>query len=206
MYTVDELYELEKNPKINEISLKLLLDYYDTYLFPYTYRVFTNDEEYITVCFPTDGFCHLLGLETIAKRSVSKGDIHNYKGNDGFNNVKSLLITFDTLKKLNKKMFNSVKDKFVFFYLIPKILDSKSAVFYDDSSSGSNVLSDIMFYDDFINAYVHMGVVKNDGGVYVPRTFFVERITVSNDGLRFIKDQKKFDIKKIEVDKIEGDA
>jgi hypothetical protein len=198
MHTISELYELTKNPRINEVSLKLLADYYSTYLTPFEYRFFTEDDTYIAVRFPPEAFCHLVGMEFVAQKAVNRAEIYKYKGLDGFNNVNSGVISFDTLKKLNKGRFKSVKDKYVFFYLIPKVFNNKNAVQYR-SEGDSSILSDIIFYDNILNAYVHVGVVKNVDGVYVPRTFFVERVTASNDGLKFVENQIKLDIKKIET-------
>jgi hypothetical protein len=57
-----------------------------------------------------------LGVETIAKRAVKYSELHNYRGDDGWNNIKSGTIDIKHLKALNKKKFLSVKAKYVDFY------------------------------------------------------------------------------------------
>ena len=74
MYNAIELKELTIKPKINDITLDVLREYYEIFLHPfiYTYTITKNDKtRMIALRFNTHNFCHLLGVETIAKRAVN---------------------------------------------------------------------------------------------------------------------------------------
>lgn len=136
MYSAAELNNLTIKPKINDITLEVLREFYEMFLYPFifTYTVTSNDiSQKINLAFNTRNFCHLLGVESIAKRSVKYSDLHNYRGEDGWNNIKNGLIDIKHLKLLNKKQFNNVKAKYVYFYLIPSLLENPLAVNYDKS-------------------------------------------------------------------------
>lgn len=127
MYSAVELKELTIKPKINDISLEVLREFYEIFLYPfiYTYTITQkNESKKIAVRFNQKNFCHLLGVETIAKREVKFSELHNYRGEEGWNNVKSGTIDIKHLKSLNKKKFLSVKAKYVYFYLIPSLLET----------------------------------------------------------------------------------
>lgn len=66
-----------------------------------------------------DKFCHLLGIESTVKYSVPMGDLHKYRGQEGWNNVKGLTIDIQHLKNINKRNFKNMKAKYVYFYLLP---------------------------------------------------------------------------------------
>ena len=67
MYNCESLYNLTLKPKINDISLKLLSEYYKKYLLPYQFRYVFNDGKTITLEFKEEYFCHLIGTESIVK-------------------------------------------------------------------------------------------------------------------------------------------
>ncbi|AND37816.1 hypothetical protein A361_01105 [Cytobacillus oceanisediminis 2691] len=130
--SIHQLYNLAQSPKINEISLSLLCDFYDSYLNPYTfqYRVLdTSGDKPITFTvnlkFDKENFCHLLAIEKIVQRVKNSTELKQFKSLDGWNNVKNGTITIPSLRqKPTKKVFNNNKDKYVFFYILPKLLDN----------------------------------------------------------------------------------
>lgn len=187
MYRAVELKELTIKPKINDISLEVLREFYEIFLYPfiYTYTIVQNNEsKKIAVRFNTKNFCHLLGVETIAKEAVKFSELHNYRGEDGWNNVKSGVIDIKHLKTLNKKKFLSVKAKYVYFYLIPSLLETPLAVNYDKSKvmPPTNIDCELLFYSTYDNAVIHLGLEKEDDeDFYFPRTFFVEKLSKPGD-------------------------
>ena len=76
-------------PRINDITLKVLADYYAFFLNPFIYKYTFkhNPEKSFEIWFDKENFCHLLGLETIAKYSVPFKKLHNYKDMDVCPNV-----------------------------------------------------------------------------------------------------------------------
>ena len=95
MHSAVELRNLSIKPKINDISLKVLSEYYEMFLYPFVYNYYIKTEEgdkNIELRFDLENNCHLLGVETIVKNSVSYRDLHNYKGKDGWDNVSNSII------------------------------------------------------------------------------------------------------------------
>lgn len=75
MYKAEELCGLLIKPKINDIDLDVLQDYYRKFLNPFIYQYDITENEKqssIQLRFDEENFCHLLGIESIVKYSVSK--------------------------------------------------------------------------------------------------------------------------------------
>lgn len=53
----------------------------------------------------------------------------------------------------------------------------------------NRIQCDLMIFDVQENAYIHLGIEKGDNGIYVPRTFLIEKITSQNTGIKFIDPQ-----------------
>lgn len=200
MYSALELKELTIKPKINDISLGVLLEFYEMFLYPfiYTYTITQNDElKKMAVRFNKKNFCHLLGVETIAKKAVKFSELHNYRGEDGWNNIKSGALDIKHLKTLNKKKFLSVKAKYVYFYLLPSLLETPLAVNYDKSKvmPPTNIDCELLFYSIYDNAVIHLGVEKEEHeDFYFPRTFFVEKLSKPEEKDIYINNQEKIEI------------
>jgi len=203
MYKSVELKELAIKPKINDITLEILREYYEIFLHPfiYTYKVMGKDEtKKFDVRFNINNFCHLLGIESIAKRAVRFTELHNYRGEDGWNNIKNGVIDIRHLKQLNKKQFQNVKAKYVYFYLIPSLLESPLAVNYDKSKviPPTNIECEMLFYSTYDNAVVHLGLEKEkQNNYYVPRTFFVEKLGKAGDKDIYIDNQEQITVSKV---------
>ena len=106
-------------------------DYYRKFLNPFIYQYDITENEKqssIQLRFDEENFCHLLGIESIVKYSVSKKEIHHYKGQGGWDYIQNTGLCFNDLKRMNKSKFKSIKAKFVYFYLMPDILENPVAV------------------------------------------------------------------------------
>lgn len=204
MYRPEELKDLEIKPKINDISLLVLKEFYYMFLMPfiYTYKVSDeNGEKVFELRFDNNRLCHLLGIESIAKGQVKYKDLNQYRGQNGWNNIENGAIDFKHLKTLNNKKFQSVKTKFVYFYLIPDLLEKPLAVSFDGAKVEPPVRieSEILFYSIYENAVIHLGIDKNDDeDFYFPRTFFVEKL--GNDTVEdiYTVNQTKIQVEKRE--------
>lgn len=200
--TCEQLLEVEQKPTVNSISLDLLREFYEKYLNPYnyTYKAYM-DENYreITVRFEKKRFCHLLSIEKIVARAVPYWNLDNFKGDNGWEKIVLGDLTIGSIKTLNKRGFNDNKLKYVYFYLLPRLLENPKGIKFDPSKveGGTLVPCEILFYDEYENAYVHIGIDKEDDtDFYFPRTFLVEKINKEKDGKRFIKDQTEITVKK----------
>lgn len=195
MYKAEELCGLTVKPKINDIDLNVLQDYYRKFLNPFTYQYdITKDEKQssIQLRFDEENFCHLLGIESIVKYSVSKNDIHNYKGQDGWDFIQDTGLCFNDLKRMNKSKFKSIKAKFVYFYLMPDIIEHLVAVNFENKNVDppTKIDCDILFYTRNENAIVHLGIKEDETlGYYIPKTFFAEKI--GEDGADIYIDKQK---------------
>lgn len=195
MYKAEELCGLTVKPKINDIDLNVLQDYYRKFLNPFIYQYdITKDEKQssIQLRFDEENFCHLLGIESIVKYSVSKNDIHNYKGQDGWDFIQDTGLCFNDLKRMNKSKFKSIKAKFVYFYLMPDIIEHPVAVNFENKNVDppTKIDCDILFYTRNENAIVHLGIKEDETlGYYIPKTFFVEKM--GEDGADIYIDKQK---------------
>jgi len=196
MYTATELKNLTIKPRINDISLQILADYYSMFLQPFIYKYSVKDngkDKHIELWFNEENFCHLIGLETVAKYSVPYQELHRYKGIDGWNSIygknqDGFVIDIPHLKRLNKKKFQSVKAKFVYFYLLPDLITTPLAVNFENANviPPTRIDCELMFYskvkDD--NAIIHLGIKKDENSDhYIPKTFFVEKVSNKQDDI-----------------------
>lgn len=195
MYKAEELCGLSAKPKINDIDLNVLQDYYRKFLNPFIYQYDIAEDEKqssIQLRFDEENFCHLLGIESIVRYSVSKKDIHNYKGQSGWNFIQSTGLSLNDLKKMNKSKFRSIKAKFVYFYLMPDIIENPIAVNFENKNVDppTKIDCDILFYTKNESAIVHLGIKEDETlGYYIPKTFFVEKI--GEDGADVYIDKQK---------------
>jgi hypothetical protein len=191
MLDIHTLRELPKNPAINQISLVVLVEFFEFYIEPYRYNFTLEDGSMVAVDFEPRRLCHLLGLETIVKPSPHHV-LKNYKGHAGYENIKSGSVDFDHLRRKNRRNFNNGKDKLVHFYLIPRLLEESDILLqYDPAKvTGSFIQCKLLMYSLYDNSYVHLGLELEDHGrSYFPRTFFKERITETSDGQKHIQNQ-----------------
>lgn len=182
MYNPEELRTLSIKPKINDIDLPILKDFYTMYLMPFIYTYTINNEkssQQLQLRFDDIRLCHLLGLESIATGQVKYKELSQYRGKNGWENIENGNLTFKHLKSLNQKKFRSVKAKFVYFYLIPDLLEKPLGVIFDKEKVNPPVKieSEILFYSTYENAVIHLGIDKEeDDDFYYPRSFFVEKL------------------------------
>lgn len=201
MYKAEELKDLAVKPKINDISLAVLQEYYQMFLMPFVYTYYVavgEDVREFKLRFDSDKFCHLLGIESIAKYHVKIKDLFNYRGASGWNNIKNGLIDFKHLKSLNKSKFQSVKAKFVYFYLIPELIEDPLAVLFDGNKVDPpvSIQSEMLFYSNYDNAVIHLGIDVDNEGIYFPRTFFVEKLGNVNVDDIYTVNQTKIEVVK----------
>ncbi|MED1092172.1 PBECR4 domain-containing protein [Bacillus paramycoides] len=204
-----QLFEATENPRINTITLDLLREYYETYLHPYIYQYEITEKtdggsktRTIELRFDQNNFCHLLGLEDIVKRNVR--DASDYKSQAGWEKIKLGDIDFADLKSKNKKRFQSKKDKFVFFYLVPQLIDAPRGVLFNpDKVEGSTQITcELLFYDELQKAHVHVGIKYDaDLGYYIPKTLVIER----NAGTKFIDNQTEVIVTRVAKNEYEDD-
>ena len=83
MFSWDELKELTIKPKINDISLDCLSQYYQNYLYPFIYEynisADSREKKTLKLSFEKKNFCHLLGIESIARGMLATKNFKHIK-------------------------------------------------------------------------------------------------------------------------------
>lgn len=202
MYNWNELKDLNMKPRINDISLEILRQYYENYLYPFIYHYTLNDDKgyskEIELRFNIENFCHLLGIESIVRRSVSRNTLCEYRGEKGWENIKAGKLDILHLKSIDMKMFKCMKAKFVYFYILPTLIAEPLAVEYDRLKviPSTEIDCEILLFHkaDKDNAIIHLGLTLNaEHTYYVPRTFFVEKVDEKSKDI-YISQQRPIDV------------
>jgi hypothetical protein len=190
MLDIHTFAQLNKNPSITDISLKLLQEYYEYYLLNNTYQYHLEDGQVISLPFKEKDFCHLLGIKKIIERAIHPSKHYKYYGEAGYENVKNRTIDFNHLKTTGgKTRFNDSKDKMVFFFLIHRMAEAPHEDIFVEYSgkSGTKVQVKFLVYDICEKGIGHLGLSFNEEkGFWFPKSYMTERISESNDGTSLI--------------------
>lgn len=187
-------------PTADQLTLKLVLEYYDAYIEPYIYTYIVKDEDNINLKFSYANFSHLIGLHYAAnaKYGRSSDKAKPFKGYLGYKNVKDGQIDKQKIKSIYPEKNEHYKDmtkKMRFFNNLHKVLESPSAVYYNkdknDKKKNNDIDCDVILYKEINNQYIHVGLDK-DGEKYVAKTFLIE------PGPTFIENQTTIAIEKNE--------
>ncbi|MFD0591030.1 PBECR4 domain-containing protein [Paenibacillus sp. GCM10027627] len=200
--TVKALAALTDKPNIDQISLELLRQFYEIHLEPFTFVFELEDGQKISLDFKKEEFCHLVGIQKLAVNFVAVKDRYKYFGAEGYKNIQNGTITLKGLRNSKtKKHFSLIKDKLVFFYLIPSIVNSpKIMLDFVAAPQGSKIQCKLLAYNSTADVYVHLGIDEDKvAGRHFPRTFFTERVNQSSDGTKFLKGQKPLNVVNTEV-------
>lgn len=191
----DDYANLSSTPTADQLTLKLVLEYYDEYIEPYVYTYTVKDEEAIRLKFNYVNFPHLIGLHYApnAKYGQNSDKAKQFKGYDGYQGVKNGSIDKQTIKSMFDKKnyhYSDMTKKMRYFYNLHKVLESPSAVYYNKSKNNKkqNSLIDchIILYKIINDQYIHVGLDKS-GDKYVAKTFLVERQPIFIDGQTVIE-------------------
>lgn len=183
MLTTDELLNLTRVPKISEISLKLLQEFYDIYICPNTYVFELENKSIIELEFLDVNFCHLMGFQHIVPYKLSK----YYGGENGYIGVLNGNITIKKLRSMDSRKFARNKDKILCFSYLYKLLRNCEIIKFSNNLLRSRISCEFLLYDTQYERRIHLGIEKDEKrGVYYPRTFIVER----ENGDRYVKSQE----------------
>lgn len=191
--SVADLVALDTKTQLHQIRMSLLAKYYKEYLIPNTYSYELENGTVIDLKFKKDDFCHLVGVQQIAKaryindvkkKKQKKINTYLYSGDSGFNRAINGKCEFSHLKNLFTPEYSKQEkyEKFNFFHLIHKLLESAEVkVINFTKLSDSDIVCDFIFHDEYDNALLHLGVEQDkDGTRFFPRTFFCRYLSNSN--------------------------
>jgi hypothetical protein len=183
MLTTDELLNLTRVPKISEISLKLLQEFYDIYICPNIYVFQLENKNVIELEFLDVNFCHLMGFQHIVPYKLSKF----YGGENGYMGVFNGHITIKKLRSIDSRKFARDKDKILCFSYIYKLLRSCEIIRFSNNLLRSRISCEFILYDTQYERRIHLGIEKDEKrGVYYPRTFLIER----ENGDKYVANQE----------------
>lgn len=193
MLTVSELQSLTEMPIMSDISLKLLLEFYESSLcnniFNYQLEDSNGNEFPVKLSFYNPEFCHLLGLHYIEGNGSTI-----VKGQRGCESIKDESVTFKTLKIVNAESFAKIKDRIRYFPFIYQLLHNPSIVQFNPNvvSGGSLLTCDLIFHQpNCMSKRIHLGIENKGTDIYFPKTYMVEK----NNGTKYIDNQNPLTIK-----------
>lgn len=181
-------------PTADQVTLKLVSEYYDVYLEPHIFTYTCEDEDSISLKFEHENFPHLVGLHYAANEKYGKNSVkaRDFRGYKGYENVKNGIVDKQTISSLLKKKthYKNMNKKLRYFWTLHTVLEDPEAVFYNKSSNQkrkNNALDcDVLLYKFLHNQYIHVGLDKK-GDKYVAKTFLIEADPIFIDGQTAIK-------------------
>ncbi len=192
MLTTDELLNLTRLPKISEISLKLLQEFYDIYICPNIYVFELENKEVIRLEFLDVNLCHLMGFQHIVPYKLKKF----YSGENGYMGIFNGEITIKKLRSIDERKFSRDKDKILCFSYIYQLLRQCEIIRFSNITGHSKISCEFLLYDTHYERRIHLGIEKDEKrDVYYPRTFLVER----ENGDRFVVNQEYLKIKNTQI-------
>lgn len=200
--TIEELTNLNQDKRIrtNQITLRLLSEFYVTKVCPYSYSYVTSLGEISLRCSP-ENFCHLIGLHHFgnlkARTGRNPGLRKHFKGSLGWTNIQNEDITLRALRDIHENMYKEFLDRILYFPFVYQILRSPDIVDFNNLlvKGFSKIEADFLFFHNKKKVRLHIGV-RLEGRHYVPVTFKVEYSPKQD---RLTQRQNRADIIRIEV-------
>ncbi len=190
--TTDELLNLTRLPKISEISLKLLQEFYDIYICPNIYVFQLENKSVIQLEFLDVNLCHLMGLQHIVPYRSQKF----YSGENGYMGIINGDITISKLRSIDAWKFSRDKDKILCFSYLYQLLRHCEIIRFNKVTANSKISCEFILYDTKYERRIHLGIEKDENReMYYPRSFMVER----ENSDRFIFNQEYLKIIKTEI-------
>lgn len=196
MYTLKQYNSLQEAADPNHISLKLLQDYYKTYLMPYTFyfemESNVHSVEEVNLEFSKSNFCHLISIASMAEYAgISDDALQEFKGSKGWKNIEDERILMEDLKKIAKRKYEDYKQEFELFHLCEDLLLKGECVHFDSRKlPKSRLRSSYLFYGQLKDSLIILGIDKDEEGYYYPRTFFIEDLKRNNGKSYYISNQE----------------
>ena len=203
MLTLSGLVDIQTKPKLNEMSLKLIADYYESYLMDKVFSYRLENNKNIELHFKKDHLCHLIAIH---KFSPERKLDHLYHGFKGFDRLIAEEITFESLKSIDKKKFKDYRERMQFFPFTYRLLKTCDSVYFDKNNVSGNgscrIDAKMLLYAEFDKKILHLGIdLENSGDKYFPRSFFLAREKQKD---KYIKNQISVKILDITISKSGG--
>lgn len=187
MLTKEQLLDLEVPPKLTDITLKVLQEFYDSELtnrtYTYTLRQHKKkDTVTIKIRFFQENMPHLLAIQKIVPREIK----YRFEGRKGYESIRDSNITIEKLEAYDEqkpkadKELPKIEKRLTHFYLIPKLMEECSIVKFCSKNvkrGFCQLRSDFILYNEKLGVKLHLGVIDEQGtAYYVPETFIVSSL------------------------------
>jgi hypothetical protein len=199
--TLNDLAVHTNRTSNRKVSMSLLSQFYETYLFSNYYDFELTNGNTIRIDFHKKNFCHLIGIEQIAEEHFRPNDpkLFMHKGLGGFKRAKSGKLEFSYLRNLHQYEYEyQEKHKFYHFHFLHTMMDSGNLKLVNYTTvANSTIKCDFMFHDTYDNALLHLGVEKSGStGNFFPKTFFARYLTDADVDM-YIKPQTPVGIEQL---------
>lgn len=179
--SIKELKEFQKNrtvPNNDQISLKLIQQYFEEYILPYKYTYSCDNSLTITFNIEKEQFCHLL-YGSPGKISKAK----SYKGMEGYCKIANETITFNNLDHSLKHKAKIRSKNFIFLETLldkPKIIQYNGNIVKkgNDIKIGESLIdASFLMNKDINDQQMHFFIKNISSKKIVPITFFPQKDT-----------------------------
>lgn len=188
-------------PTADQVTLQLVLEYYDAYVEPYLYTYTSEKEDgtnlMLKLKFAHENFPHLIGLHYApnAKYGRQSVEAKKFRGTKAYESIKNGNITKQTIAGLlkSKEHYKDMTKKLRYFFTLHTVLESPEAVYYNKNKNlkrQNNALDcDILLYKFLHGQYIHVGMDLSKDK-YVAKTFLIAPGPIFIDNQSVIKISK----------------
>ena len=171
MLSICDLINRESLPKAQEISLELIMDFYELYLCKRIYIFTLEDDTEVKIIF-TDGreVFHLLGVNHIYGNTPMTGT-RFVKG------VRDGSITLATLHKINAKAYRDYLDRICSIACVDAVLKKSEYLWFKDGKiQGSDIKVKYLLLKSIEEKSFHLGIdQRSEGKPYFAKTLLVTK-------------------------------
>lgn len=168
-----------------EVRLKDLLNSFSNELCDRTFIIKYKADNELKIRFYREDLCHLLGIQHVFDR-----DKH-YLGKKGYDKINSEELTIQNLKLHNKKGYNFIKNRTLYFGKIKEVVtEGKLLKFYEERvKKGTLIKADFALYKNEEEFIFHL-FLKKENDFYSPISFIP--VSVNDDeSKKYIELQEK---------------
>ncbi len=171
LLTVEQLCSLDYIPNTEQVSLKLIAEFYDRYLSKKQmyYRIAHQQQE-IRLRFETGALCHLLGIHHIVSGREGRSHL-------GHENLKNEKITFKTLEARNPNTYQEQQLRMLGFHFIYQLIQNPNL---QEGDKKGILRADFIFYDNITVKRAQLFLRKqfekdSNSNFYVPVSYSIDR-------------------------------
>lgn len=195
MLTVNDLININEIPEESDISLDLLVDFYEQHLNKFEYQFTLDNDEIIKLRFrDASEIYHLVGIRHIYEKAGIQ-----MSGDKFVDKVKINNLTFNDLQNINPKEYKRFNLRMRSFVCVNSLLKRCDCLFFPDGKiPGSEIGAKYLLLRHFNDVNLHLGIntYKED------RPFFAKTLLPTDGAVKekYIERAKeKFSIKKLEI-------